>query len=639
MTKNAEGVLLKKSKLTTNGKPNLPAPSKLVEGELAINYAEGVETISTKNESGTVVTFSSDDYFKNQYLAWEKGTGTGSAKLVSNSGTASGNFAVSEGQETIASGDATHAEGYATTAMTQGMPGVHAEGHMTYAGAGGAHAEGNMTSGTSTASHAEGNSTLASGIASHAEGGDTIAQNSFEHASGQFNISNSASTEFGDSGNTLFSVGNGTAEEARHNAFEIRQNGDIYIVNKDGNDVKLQDEIGNITVDQVLDNTTSASTNPVSSKAVYDAVTDNELVWTNAYVAMSGAISSHTEDVNIHLTSTQKENIDSLETNIDAISGITSTDITNWDNAVTNSHTHSNKTALDSITGNVGTMAYENTSSYSSATEVNTALGNKLGVSAFETYSGTVDTTLSAKASQSDLNTHTANTSVHVSQSLLDEIASLKTAIYSENGHPYVEIGGVKWATMNIGATSPTDYGQYFQWGSTTGFLSGDVGSSSTALKKPFTWADYKFGNGTSSAGASGMTKYNSGDTKTVLDLSDDTAHANWGGSWRMPTTEEFAALGNAVNTAWTGDYKSTGVAGIICTAKDGSGAQLFFPAAGDCGSGSVYGVGSYGRYWSGSLYSSSMRYACRMGFSNGTVDWQYYGYRFCGFSVRGVVG
>ena len=68
MTKNAEGVLLKKSKLTTDGKPNLPTPEKLKEGEIAINYAEGVETISTKNESGTVVTFSSDEYYTKQKL-------------------------------------------------------------------------------------------------------------------------------------------------------------------------------------------------------------------------------------------------------------------------------------------------------------------------------------------------------------------------------------------------------------------------------------------------------------------------------------------------------------------------------------------------------------------------------------------
>ena len=91
-------------------------------------------------------------------------------------------------------------------------------------------------------SHAEGEDTKANGIYSHTEGYYTIANNASEHASGKYNNSVSASTTFGDSGNTLFSVGNGTSDNARHNAFEIRQNGDIYC--SDGtNDVKLQDTI------------------------------------------------------------------------------------------------------------------------------------------------------------------------------------------------------------------------------------------------------------------------------------------------------------------------------------------------------------------------------------------------------------
>ena len=68
-------------------------------------------------------------------------------------------------------------------------------------------------------------------------------KNNYEFVSGQYNNSVSASTTFGDSGNTLFSVGNGTADNARHNAFEIRQNGDIYITSG-GTDIKLQDNLG-----------------------------------------------------------------------------------------------------------------------------------------------------------------------------------------------------------------------------------------------------------------------------------------------------------------------------------------------------------------------------------------------------------
>ena len=75
---------------------------------------------------------------------------------------------------------------------------------------------------------------------SHAEGYYTEINNQREHASGSHNVSNKASTTFGDSGNTLFSVGNGTSDNARHNAFEIRQNGDMYL-NNGTSDIKLQD--------------------------------------------------------------------------------------------------------------------------------------------------------------------------------------------------------------------------------------------------------------------------------------------------------------------------------------------------------------------------------------------------------------
>ena len=117
------------------------------------------------------------------------------------------------------------------------------EGVGTFASGNYSHAEGGATSAKGIASHSEGMNARAKGVASHAEGNGTITNNASEHASGQYNNSVSASTTFGDSGNTLFSVGNGTENEARHNAFEIRQNGDIYIT-KDGQDVKLQDQLG-----------------------------------------------------------------------------------------------------------------------------------------------------------------------------------------------------------------------------------------------------------------------------------------------------------------------------------------------------------------------------------------------------------
>ena len=169
----------------------------------------------------------------------------------------------------------------------------HAEGNSTEAHYG-AHSEGTNTKALGYYSHAEGQSATASGQSSHAEGISTITNNNGEHASGMHNVSHTGST---DADKTLFSVGNGTAENARHNAFEIRQNGDIYIT-KDGSDVKLQDQLGggggssytagdgiDITNDvisvtgkvdtsAITSSVTSASTDSQvpSAKAVYDAL-------------------------------------------------------------------------------------------------------------------------------------------------------------------------------------------------------------------------------------------------------------------------------------------------------------------------------------------------------------------------------
>jgi hypothetical protein len=201
-------------------------------------------------------------------------------------------------------------------------------------------------------------------------------------------------------------------------------------------------------------------------------------------------------------------------------------------------------------------------------------------------------------------------------------------------GHQYVEIGGLKWATMNIGASQPSDYGLYFQWGDTQGYTASQVGSGEG--QKYFGWADYKHGNGTSSPGATGMTKYNETDGKTVLEASDDAAVANWGGSWRMPTTAEFQALGAAVNTAWT---QVNNVYGILCTDKTDRSKTLFFPAAGGCNLGRVGGVGDGGFCWSSSLVTDVRQLAYYLYFDRGDARWGSGGSRYYGYAVRPVVG
>ena len=196
--------------------------------------------------------------------------------------------------------------------------------------------------------------------------------------------------------------------------------------------------------------------------------------------------------------------------------------------------------------------------------------------------------------------------------------------------YDYVEIGGIKWATKNVGACSVTDYGLYFQWGDTQGYAASEVGSGEG--QKYFGWADYKYSNDDGSV----MTKYNSTDGKTVLDASDDAATVNMGSNWRMPTDAEFRVLGNAVNASYTNDYNGTGIGGIICRASNGSGAELFFPYAGSCVNGKTY-IGSNGRCWSKTLtYNKDT--AFKMIFGESGIYWSNDQYnRSRGFSVRGV--
>ena len=187
---------------------------------------------------------------------------------------------------------------------------------------------------------------------------------------------------------------------------------------------------------------------------------------------------------------------------------------------------------------------------------------------------------------------------------------------------------------MNIGASQPSDYGLYFAWGETQGYTAEQVGRGEG--QKYFGWADYKYGNGTSSQDATTMTKYNEADGKTVLEASDDAAVANWGGSWRMPTRADFQALCDAVNTAWT---QVNDVYGMLCTDKKDSSKTLFFPAAGHCNGGSVESVGNNGSYWSSSLSTNNRQNTFTLSVYSYATYWGYSNNRFWGCSVRPVIG
>lgn len=179
-----------------------------------------------------------------------------------------------------------------------------------------------------------------------------------------------------------------------------------------------------------------------------------------------------------------------------------------------------------------------------------------------------------------------------------------------------VDLGlSVKWANMNVGASKPEDYGDYFAWGETT-------------PKATYDWSTYKWCNGSSSS----INKYSgSVDGKTTLELSDDAARANWGGTWRMPTYDEISEL----NTKCTWTWKTqNGVNGYLVTGPNGN--SIFLPAAGCRDAGSLDFAGSYGYYWSSSLGTSGVSSARGFGFDSGRHG-TYSDYRYDGESVRPV--
>ena len=195
----------------------------------------------------------------------------------------------------------------------------------------------------------------------------------------------------------------------------------------------------------------------------------------------------------------------------------------------------------------------------------------------------------------------------------------------TENGYAYVDLGlSVKWATFNVGASKPEEYGDYFAWGETT-------------TKSTYNWSTYKYCNGSSST----LTKYNTSssygtvDNKTQLELSDDAAHVNWGGSWRMPTDAEMTELRTECTWTWT---TQNGVNGYKVTSKKSgyTNNSIVLPAAGYRYDSSLYGAGSGGYCWSSSLDSDYPYNAWRVRFYSSSVDRYYYD-RYCGRSVRPV--
>jgi hypothetical protein len=195
--------------------------------------------------------------------------------------------------------------------------------------------------------------------------------------------------------------------------------------------------------------------------------------------------------------------------------------------------------------------------------------------------------------------------------------------INQHNGHDYVDLGlSVKWATCNVGANSPEEYGDYFAWGE-------------TEPKSTYNWSTYKWCIYRAKRQTKYCTKrsYGTVDNKTTLELSDDAAHANWGGSWRMPTDAELTELREQCTWTWT---TQNGVNGYKVTSQS-NGNSIFMPAAGFRNASSLlYTGGSNGYYWSSSLSTDYPELAWYVLFNSDCVT-RSFCCRFCGLSVRPV--
>ena len=197
----------------------------------------------------------------------------------------------------------------------------------------------------------------------------------------------------------------------------------------------------------------------------------------------------------------------------------------------------------------------------------------------------------------------------------------------TEAFHTYVDLGlpsGTLWATCNVGANLPEDYGDYFAWGE-------------TQPKDSYSWDNYLYGSGYNQ-----LTKYcydsyygynGFADTLTVLLPEDDAVTANWGTDWRMPNNAEWNELYYYTTKTQT---TQNGVYGTLFTGENGN--SIFLPAAGCWYNESPNDVGQFGYYWSNKLYnnypSASYYYTCN---PNGTYYLNFIYDRFVGRSVRAV--
>lgn len=252
----------------------------------------------------------------------------------------------------------------------------------------------------------------------------------------------------------------------------------------------------------------------------------------------------------------------------------------------------------------------------------------------------------------------------------LNDGTSGSTSISVPTGTPSepesVDLGlpsGVKWATQNIGASKPQDYGYHFFWGGTQGYVycsSGGYTVNKTIekdvtrikaikiAKSKFTtrnfWAEAETGKELVDGFCWKNTPFNNGSTKydatyfssvkatvcsdDILVKDYDAAHAYLGDNWRMPTSAELNELYENTTNAWVTDYEGTGINGWLFTSKKDSSKSIFLPAAGN-GHNNDYSVSpSRGDYWSSSICPNNYQPSIGV-FGDNSDAFELYFYRY----------
>ena len=187
-----------------------------------------------------------------------------------------------------------------------------------------------------------------------------------------------------------------------------------------------------------------------------------------------------------------------------------------------------------------------------------------------------------------------------------EKIKDLEDQLYI-NGHRYVDLGlpsGTKWATCNVGANSPEEYGNYYAWGETS--------TKSSYTKNNSRTYEVNLGE------IAGVPGY-------------DPARAAWGSEWRLPTAQELQELVDRCVWEWTSQGAHYG-----CKVTGPNGNSIFLPAAGHSYESSLYNVGGYGNYWSSTPFESGPQSAGNLYFDSDSYG-VYWNYRYFGISVRPV--